>query len=247
MGKIRIVLGMLLLGGCSGGVEGERFDESGREPTPARGEGNVIGPAAKAPSGADSESEKALCLSMRTDHQGSVVLTNGNWGTWAECSAFCPEGSFAYEASIKAVANQGTNGDDVAVSAFDISCLDRTTGEFKGFAMANQYSAGGWFDPGVCAWPNKPIVGGSVRLEEPQGGGEDDTSANGQKLLCRGDSFNNAIVLPTATFWGYWQSHVWCPTGQAVCGINTRIEGTGPVGSRDDTAVNGLKYECCTF
>lgn len=247
MGKMGVILGALLLGACSAGVEGEEVGDigAGRQPTPARGEGNVIGPAVKTAAAGDAESEKALCLSFRNDYKGSVTVTNGNWGTWADCSAMCQAGSFAYEASAKALGNQGTGIDDVAVSAFDIGCFDRVSGDFTGWAMANQYSSGSWFESAVCGWPNKPIVGGRVRLEAPQGSSEDDTSANGQRVVCRGD--NNEIDLPTPTSWGTWRSLAKCPAGQAVCGINTRVEGTGPLGNRDDTAVNGLKYECCAF
>ena len=237
----------VLLVGCSAESGG---DGSGREPTPERSEANRILPVRGVQATGDSESKKAAgpCLgeSLRAGYKTSIELTAGHWGDWG-CMAMCPDGSFAYEASNLSLPSQGSNIDDVAVTAFDISCIDKKTGAFRGFAMDQSFPVGNWYDPGVCAWPNKPIVGGGVRLEPSLGSGRDDTSANGVRISCRGDDDAHLIEVPAPTTWGGWQGTARCPSGTAVCGVSTRMEGTGLVGSRDDTAINGLRYACCTF
>jgi Vitelline membrane outer layer protein I (VOMI) len=250
MDKVLGFVGAVLLVGCSAGVSGE--DGSGREPSPPRDETNVTSSATTRVAG--SESQKADCpldlpsVARPNDYHSTITVSGGNWGDWG-CLSMCPEGSFAYEASIRSLTSQGSNIDDVSVTALDISCLDRATGQFTGYRMDHEFSlnnsANGWYNPGVCAWPNKPLVGGRMLLEAPVGSSADDTSTNGLKISCRGD--NNEIDLPRATSFGTWRSKVTCPSGTAVCGIATRMEGTALVGSRDDTAINGLRYACCNF
>lgn len=41
--------------------------------------------------------------------------------------------------------------------------------------------------------------------------------------------------------WGSWSDQ--CGTGEAVCGVTTRVE--GDQGGGDDTALNDLTLTCC--
>ena len=44
--------------------------------------------------------------------------------------------------------------------------------------------------------------------------------------------------------WGTWRSFKTCPAGTYVCGLNIKYE--APTGG-DDTALNGIKMQCCKF
>jgi Vitelline membrane outer layer protein I (VOMI) len=45
--------------------------------------------------------------------------------------------------------------------------------------------------------------------------------------------------------YGTWSPYAKCPTGSAVCGMQSRVEGRQ--GSGDDTAMNGVRLMCCTL
>lgn len=45
--------------------------------------------------------------------------------------------------------------------------------------------------------------------------------------------------------WGSWRGKTTCPTGQYVCGLEQRVEGSQ--GGDDDTSVNDIRIACCTL
>ena len=47
------------------------------------------------------------------------------------------------------------------------------------------------------------------------------------------------------SIWGGWMGLKMCPAGTYVCGLETRFEGDQKGG--DDTALNGIKMQCCKF
>lgn len=44
--------------------------------------------------------------------------------------------------------------------------------------------------------------------------------------------------------WGRWTGKKFCPTGQYVCGLRSRVESNG---HKDDTAMNSVRLSCCSF
>jgi hypothetical protein len=81
--------------------------------------------------------------------------------------------------------------------------------------------------------------------EDKQGSG-DDTAANTIKVGFLGVS--GEFTAPQASpVWGTFRGTRACPAGQAVCGLRTQVEGNvdGDNGTFDDTAFNGVRFECC--
>ena len=74
------------------------------------------------------------------------------------------------------------------------------------------------------------------------GGNGDDTAANNVHMNCKDGEKITAFVN---TRWGGWTEYVYCPTGQAVVGIQTRVERNQ--GEGDDTALNGIRLLCSDF
>ena len=66
----------------------------------------------------------------------------------------------------------------------------------------------------------------------------DDTAANGLRFVCTDGNWK----YPGDGYWGEWSSTEYCPSGSAVYGMRTQVE--GKQGKRDDTALNGAKFFC---
>ena len=125
-----------------------------------------------------------------------------------------------------------------------IECYDRNTGGYMGFITSHAGFWGDWL-PRIVPTPyvvGNPYVSGLMRIEAPQGIG-DDTAAN--DVAMRGLMETTFNTPPWATPWGTWGQVAWCPTGTAICGVNTRME--APQGVGDDTALNGVAFACCNF
>jgi hypothetical protein len=192
--------------------------------------------------GANSGDATKACTPPRSDVFSFVTLGTGSWGSWQACYTYCPAGSFAYSASLRSEVGQGA-GDDSALNGIQFNCYDRTSGAYMGFIRSH---AGFWGTWGTTAVSNpyvvsNPFVGGQMKIEAPQGI-DDDTAANTAQLK----AMNGVWSTPSAnTGWGSWQAAQSCPAGQAICGVNTRVE--GQQGTGDDTALNGIALACCGF
>ena len=77
---------------------------------------------------------------------------------------------------------------------------------------------------------------------EPKQGEFDDSAANKLDLFCQS---GQKLSAPTETDWGDWVPHLRCPYGQAVIGLQTRIE--EKQGGDDDSALNGIRMICSSY
>ena len=198
---------------------------------------------ANATASAGASTDKASCVSPRNDITAFMTIGTGSWGSWQTCYDICPANSFAYSVAIRAEASQGA-GDDTAMNGIKLECYDRNTGGYMGFITSHAGFWGDWL-PRIVPTPyvvGNPYVSGLMRIEAPQGIG-DDTAAN--DVAMRGLMETTFNTPPWATPWGTWGQVAWCPTGTAICGVNTRME--APQGVGDDTALNGVAFACCNF
>jgi hypothetical protein len=160
--------------------------------------------------------------------------SDGNWGDWYPL-AMCPNGQWVTGGLVRIERSQGGDNDedDTALNTLHLFCGPAEKWSGEGFW-------GDWEDMGRCK-NGGHVKGARVRIEPKQGKG-DDTGAVDLELVCEDDS-----VLKGSTHheWGRWRGPLTCPTGTAVCGLETRIE--AQQGSdHDDTAMNDVKFTCCT-
>ena len=153
---------------------------------------------------------------QRNDLRNNMVIHHGHWGDW-QGMRYCPEDSFATGYRMKVEGNQG-GGDDTALNSIELQCTDREGANT--ILSAHPGHWGGWQGWKYCS-NNSYIKSGALKIEGAQGGG-DDTSANSVKVQCTDGS---EMEAPGGGPWGDWYGFASCPAGQAVCGVEVRIEG----------------------
>eukprot|EP01084_Bolivina_argentea_P133790 236139_1 len=97
---------------------------------------------------------------------------------------------------------------------------------------------GGWSETGGCDAGN--LVSSLKLRYEPSGGAlKDDTGLNGISALC-----DNKKELKFTGNGGGWQAnYANCPKNSFLCGIEAQFES----GGADNTALNGLRMDCCDY
>ena len=172
-----------------------------------------------------------------------VTIGTGPFASWTACPEWCPANSFVYNVALRSEGSLGSGGDDTALNAITLGCYDRSTGAYTGNITSTQGGFGSWLATATVLpyVVGNPVVGGNMKIEGSQGSG-DDTAANAVQLK----AFNTSIVTPNAsTAFGSWGTMQSCPSGFAVCGVETKVEGNQ--GSGDDTSLNGIAFTCCAF
>jgi len=183
---------------------------------------------------ADAAGTAGLCHRLFTPR---VMVAEGSWGSW-RAEAVCPTGMFAQGFRQRVEAPQQGNADDSALNAVRLICAQPGTARTREIS-SHDGLWGAWSNPTSCP-TGQYITGAKMRIEAPQPGTGDDTAANDVKMVCSG---GQEIAVNNGGPWGDWTSPVSCPSGTAVCGLQTRFEDSQ--NERDDTGMNGLKLVCC--
>lgn len=92
-------------------------------------------------------------------------------------------------------------------------------------------------------------AGYTMRVEPPQGGGNnDDTALNAIRLYCRFPNRSDTVVVePHPGFWGTWVEGRNCSPNNFMTTFNLKVEpfqGGGLGSGRDDTAANSVAFRC---
>ena len=143
----------------------------------------------------------------------------------------CRNGGIAISFSQRLERKQG-NGDDSALNTICLQCS--TGGEIcsrRGF----------WGDWARSSTSSDGFNKANLSFEPNQGGGDD--SAANQLILYNTDTGSRSYTTGQPNFWGHWLGSQRCPTGERICGLQTRVERTQ--GRGDDSALNGVILQCC--
>ncbi|XP_053627048.2 vitelline membrane outer layer protein 1 [Cherax quadricarinatus] len=164
-------------------------------------------------------------------------ITPGNgmpWGTWDSTVRFCPPNSYASAFTIKV--EDHIDGDDTAMNGIQLYCRSTRNDREVGVRSSAVGNWGVWQGKREC---NKGFFKAiRMRIENAQGRG-DDTAANDLEMQCQnGETYNGG-----GTGWGSWSDWRYCPSGEVICGLQTRVEAAQ--GDGDDTALNDAIFACC--
>ncbi|XP_063305817.1 vitelline membrane outer layer protein 1-like [Pelobates fuscus] len=176
----------------------------------------------------------SLVTSDYGDYTVISVSNGGSWGNWGRIE-WCPEGYVAKGFALKAESIQG-KGDDTAVNGITLHCIPRYKSYPEKTISSSQGPWGSWTSPFYCL--NGHLVSFSLKVEPPQGKG-DDTTVNNIKFRCSDGRQLEGVGLPWGTYKD-WSSS--CNHG--ICGILTKVE--GEQGKGDDTALNDIQMFCCS-
>ncbi len=124
-------------------------------------------------------------------------------------------------------------GDDTALNSICLTCSNgKEICSKKGF----------WGDWGESEECHKGLYGINYQLEEKQGD-RDDTAGNELEFFC--NCRLSRVSGVTGPGWGRMQEPLYCADGDVICGLGTRVqEKQGE--DRDDSALNGFKFLCCS-
>ena len=95
----------------------------------------------------------------------------------------------------------------------------------------------------------RKLTGANLRTEGKQLAGDDAAATNlammcgkYEKLYRSGKSFWGKVGV--SRDWGSWGDYKYCPTGMAICGLQTKVE-QWDAGRIDNTALNRVAFYCC--
>ncbi|XP_069506420.1 vitelline membrane outer layer protein 1 homolog isoform X2 [Ambystoma mexicanum] len=162
------------------------------------------------------------------------VANGGSWGDWKFLD-MCPDKQYARGFAIKVEHHQPDKADDTSLNGIRLVCTDP---EYKkGHNIES--AVGGWGEWTTTSWcPSGVLVSFSLQVESKKGYG-DDTAANNIRFYCSGGVVIDGYGGHSGKY-GPWSDS--CLKG--VCGIMTRVE--DHQGSQDDTALNDVRFFCCT-
>ncbi|XP_015283367.1 PREDICTED: vitelline membrane outer layer protein 1 homolog [Gekko japonicus] len=171
------------------------------------------------------------------NHSVIQVPNGGPWGAWA-WQEMCPEGTYATGFSIKVESYQGLTNDDTGMNGIRLHC---TRGDRHPAHDVESQSGmwGKWSEPLWCP-PGGYLQRFSLRVEKVRGGMKDNMGATNIRFTCSGGETLEGHGLSWGEY-GVWSPR--CPKG--LCGVQTKQE--MPRGAlRDDTALNDVRFLCCS-
>ncbi|CAC5418377.1 unnamed protein product [Mytilus coruscus] len=185
----------------------------------------------------------------QTSIESSIyAVSNGDaFGAWTTLE-LCPAGTYAIGYDMKIEPDQH-GGDDTGLNSIKLICGSKD-GHYGSTVTSGQGSWGSWVGATMCSYNDTQTYLSSfaLQVEELLPGDRDDVAATYVKFWCRDLDLNreHEIAHPPgrASLGIYGNQSEKCNQGTAICGLQTNIE--APIFFGDDTALNNVKFFCCT-
>ena len=141
-----------------------------------------------------------------------------NWGTWAEETEMCPNGTYAQGFQLLVETWSGAAFDDTSLNGIKLFCGNPIEEGVKSVTSLVG-SWGKWRNLYRCG-PDDVIVGFQLRVEK-NGIDLDETATNNIRIFC---NLTTNYIEGDGERWGVWSEVRRCPPNQAVCGIRTQVQ-----------------------
>ena len=194
----------------------------------------TVRPAAQATGAA---APTGTCGAERENHvEISPNVKVPEWGEWGEAQ-YCAAGAFARSVRVKIQASQGGgNNDDTGVNGIEFMCSD---GCVISSAMGSQ---GEFAENKTCPGTNENGFVDKLDFKSSERHGDglgenDNTGVDGLRWCC---TVGYGWTQTLAGYTGSWGSPVWCPSGQAIYGFQTKTQDEGP----DAKGMTAAKFFC---
>ena len=169
------------------------------------------------------------------------------WGVWKK-KELCPPDTFAYRFALRAEAHYGAAGDDSALNGVKFYCKSKT-GDQRGDITSGIGREGSWTKAVGCTKEDEFLVGYRFKAEVSSNNADNWFGENFDAYCEKGEQLKGADLPLDNGNWptgGQWSSETRCPTGAAICGMQTKIESfRGWTG--DDAGLTDVKIYCCKF
>lgn len=180
----------------------------------------------------------------RPDYSGTLELPPSEarpWGDWG-FEDYCMEGQYVNEFWIKLESCCDSGNDDTAMNSIMMNCNDLSTTEVKQVKEHEINSIQGpWgTDLGKKRCLNGYMTGFKLYSDKWEGSWTDDIAASNLKMGCED---GNDLDAGGISEWGSWSSYQQCPSGSAICGLQTRVY--PKTKGEDNVALCDVKMFCC--
>ena len=176
------------------------------------------------------------------------------WGSW-HAEEKCARNTYAYAIALKVESKQhggfmGRGRDNSGLNGVKLYCKDPKTKEEKGDITSGIGGLGSWTKRKACFKNGDFLIGYRFKAEGPNRGKGDKIFGVSIDVSCQNGDYINGqdFKLDQGEWgdWGRWSSETSCPTGSAICGIQTKIL---PIQLRrnDDVGLSNIKLICCNF
>ena len=159
-----------------------------------------------------------------TETRDPIILTSPqvtNWGSWREWE-YCPAGSYVIGMQLKTHSYQGIWTDDTGLNAIKFYCDEIGSKKSDTPIVSAQGDYGSFGNNYFC---DGVATGFQLRSEGSQSVFADDTAANNLRLYCNGADTD--YIEGDGERFGDWTIPQKCSKKQAICGIQSQIEGSG--------------------
>ena len=176
------------------------------------------------------------------------------WGDWHE-EERCAENTYAYALALKVHPNQrggflGAGKDNSGLNGVKLYCRNPHTKRQQGDVTSGIGGLGSWTRQRGCYREDSFLIGYRFKAVAPRRGQFDRVFGVNIDVKCQdGESIQGLHFQLDKGKWydsGEWSSETSCPTGEAICGIKTRIF-PKVARKKDDAGLTDVKLICCKF
>ena len=140
----------------------------------------------------------------------------------------------------------GPRPDNTGLNGVKLYCKHPNTKMQKGDVTSGIGGLGSWTTQRSCRRRDSFLIGYRFKAEGPKRSGDRIFGVNIDVKCQDGEFIRGRSDGEKWGDWGQWSSETSCSTGEAICGIQTRIH-PKVARKKDDAGLTDIKLICCKF